>query len=77
MGATVQIELFRSKRVFYFRSVYRIEIFVENFYFGKKYFEAFARVPAEAENAGEFRYKNPVITKGTVVFRYNAAICPA
>ena len=35
---------------------------------GKKYFEAFARVPAEAENAGEFRYKNPVITKGTVVF---------
>lgn len=35
---------------------------------GKRYFESFARVPAEVENAGEFRYKNPVVTKGTVVF---------
>lgn len=35
---------------------------------GKKYFEVFARIPAEAENAGEFRYKNPVITDGTLVF---------
>lgn len=34
---------------------------------GKRYFEHFARVPAEAENAGEFRYKNPVITKSTAV----------
>lgn len=35
---------------------------------GKRYFESLARVPAECENAGEFRYKNPVITKGTAVF---------
>ncbi len=35
---------------------------------GKRYIESFARIPVEAENASEFRYKNPVITKGTVVF---------
>lgn len=35
---------------------------------GKRYFESFARIPVECENAGEFRYKNPVITKGTAVF---------
>ena len=35
---------------------------------GKRYIESFARIPVEAENAGEFRYKNPVITAGTVVF---------
>ncbi len=35
---------------------------------GKKYFETFARIPSEAENAGEFRYKNPVITQDTAVF---------
>lgn len=35
---------------------------------GKRYFEQFARVPAECENAGEFRYKNPVVTARTAVF---------
>lgn len=35
---------------------------------GKRYFEQFARVPAECENAGEFRYKNPVVTNRTAVF---------
>ena len=35
---------------------------------GKRYIESFARIPVEAENAGEFRYKDPVITAGTVVF---------
>ena len=35
---------------------------------GKRYIESFARIPVEAENAGEFRYKNPVITEGTAVF---------
>ena len=35
---------------------------------GKRYFEGFARIPVECENAGEFRYKDPVITKGTAVF---------
>lgn len=35
---------------------------------GKRYFESFARLPAECENAGEFRYKNPVIDSGTAVF---------
>lgn len=35
---------------------------------GKRYFENFARIPAECENAGEFRYKNPVISSGTAVF---------
>ena len=35
---------------------------------GKRYIESFARIPVEAENAGEFRYKNPVITSGTVIF---------
>ena len=35
---------------------------------GKRYIESFARIPVEAENAGEFRYKNPVITAGTLVF---------
>ncbi len=34
---------------------------------GKRYFECFARIPAEAETSGEFRYKNPVITKNTAV----------
>ncbi|MDE6001779.1 MAG: glutamine--fructose-6-phosphate transaminase (isomerizing), partial [Clostridia bacterium] len=33
----------------------------------KRYIEKFARMPAEAEIAGEFRYKDPVITSGTVV----------
>lgn len=35
---------------------------------GKKYFETFARIPAEAENASEFRYKDPVISCGDAVF---------
>ena len=35
---------------------------------GKRYIESFVRIPVEAENAGEFRYKNPVITAGTAVF---------
>ena len=35
---------------------------------GKRYFEIFARVPVECENAGEFRYKDPVITPDTAVF---------
>ncbi|MDE6355716.1 MAG: glutamine--fructose-6-phosphate transaminase (isomerizing) [Clostridia bacterium] len=35
---------------------------------GKKYFETFARIPAEAENASEFRYKDPVISRGDAVF---------
>lgn len=34
---------------------------------GKRFFERFARVPAEVENAGEFRYKDPVIRDGTAV----------
>lgn len=33
----------------------------------KRYIERFARIPAEAEIAGEFRYKNPVVDKGTAV----------
>ncbi len=33
----------------------------------KRYIESFARIPAEAEIAGEFRYKNPVITPNTAV----------
>jgi len=33
----------------------------------KRYIERFARIPAEAEIAGEFRYKNPVITPTTAV----------
>ncbi|MDE6505504.1 MAG: glutamine--fructose-6-phosphate transaminase (isomerizing) [Clostridia bacterium] len=35
---------------------------------GKRYVESFARIPAEAETAGEFRYKNPVFGAGTAVF---------
>lgn len=35
---------------------------------GKRYIESLVHIPVEAENAGEFRYKNPVITAGTVVF---------
>ncbi len=35
---------------------------------GKRYIELFARIPAECETAGEFRYKNPVIDKNTAVF---------
>ncbi len=34
---------------------------------GKRYAEIFARIPAEAETAGEFRYKDPVITPETAV----------
>lgn len=33
----------------------------------KRYFEEFARIPAEVEIAGEFRYKRPVITNKTLV----------
>ncbi|MBD5632219.1 MAG: glutamine--fructose-6-phosphate transaminase (isomerizing) [Clostridia bacterium] len=35
---------------------------------GKRYFESFARVPVEVETAGEFRYKDPVMTEKTAVF---------
>lgn len=35
---------------------------------GKRYVECFARIPAECETAGEFRYKNPVIDRDTAVF---------
>ncbi len=35
---------------------------------GKRYVESFARIPAEAETAGEFRYKNPVFGAGAAVF---------
>lgn len=35
---------------------------------GGRYFESFARVPAECETAGEFRYKNPVIDEKCAVF---------
>ncbi len=34
---------------------------------GKRYFESFARIPVEVETAGEFRYKQPVITGDTAV----------
>lgn len=34
---------------------------------GKAYLENFARMPAEAETAGEFRYKNPIIGRDTAV----------
>lgn len=34
---------------------------------GKRYIESFARIPAECETAGEFRYKNPVINSKTAV----------
>ena len=34
---------------------------------GKRYIECFARIPAECETAGEFRYKNPVINNKTAV----------
>lgn len=34
---------------------------------GKAYIEELARMPAEAETAGEFRYKNPIIDKNTAV----------
>ena len=33
----------------------------------KRYIECFASIPAEAEIAGEFRYKNPIITGDTIV----------
>lgn len=33
----------------------------------KRYIESFAGIPAEAEIAGEFRYKNPIITQETAV----------
>ena len=34
---------------------------------GKRYFESFAHVPVEVETAGEFRYKQPIITDKTAV----------
>ena len=34
---------------------------------GKRYFECFARIPVEVETAGEFRYKQPIITEKTAV----------
>lgn len=34
---------------------------------GKRYMECLARLPTEAETAGEFRYKDPVIDRQTVV----------
>lgn len=34
---------------------------------GKRYIECFARIPAECETAGEFRYKNPVVNNKTAV----------
>ncbi len=34
---------------------------------GKRYFENFAHIPVEVETAGEFRYKNPIITDKTAV----------
>ena len=33
----------------------------------KRYIESFAKIPVECETAGEFRYKNPVITPTTAV----------
>ena len=34
---------------------------------GKRYFESFAGIPVEVETAGEFRYKQPIITDRTAV----------
>ena len=34
---------------------------------GKRYFECFAHIPVEVETAGEFRYKQPIITDRTAV----------
>lgn len=34
---------------------------------GKRYIESFAQIPVEVETAGEFRYKQPVITQNTAV----------
>ncbi len=34
---------------------------------GRRYIEIFAKIPAEAETAGEFRYKNPVLGEGCAV----------
>ena len=34
---------------------------------GKRYFESFAHIPVEVETAGEFRYKQPIITENTAV----------
>ena len=34
---------------------------------GKRYFECFAGIPVEVETAGEFRYKQPIITPDTAV----------
>jgi len=34
---------------------------------GRAYFEAFARVPAETDNASEFRYRDPVLGPNTLV----------
>ncbi|MDE7440319.1 MAG: glutamine--fructose-6-phosphate transaminase (isomerizing) [Clostridia bacterium] len=34
---------------------------------GKRYFESFAGIPVEVETAGEFRYKQPIITDKTAV----------
>ena len=33
----------------------------------KRYIEIYAHIPAEADIAGEFRYKNPVISEGTLI----------
>lgn len=33
----------------------------------KRYIEAFVHIPAEADIAGEFRYKNPVVPAGTLI----------
>jgi glucosamine--fructose-6-phosphate aminotransferase (isomerizing) len=34
---------------------------------GKRYFEEFARVPAETDNGSEFRYRDPVLSPNTLV----------
>lgn len=34
---------------------------------GKRYFEAFAGIPAETDNGSEFRYRDPVLDEGTLV----------
>lgn len=34
---------------------------------GQRYIEAFARIPAETDNASEFRYRDPVLGPGTLV----------
>jgi glucosamine--fructose-6-phosphate aminotransferase (isomerizing) len=34
---------------------------------GRQYFETFAGIPAETDNASEFRYRNPVLDRDTLV----------